>query len=264
MTLLREGLILPIPVYDNNLVWGSAIIDAAMEADVPRLPVCEISSDPVECAMTALRLEGRTDKYSFEEMEGIVNYLFSHGISEAPECISILVGGGEPFAAKTIKYGKLNRPLQNAVNSGLLDLKTALRLDCIPEPVIVKILNENFDLSYSERRIFLTMFREVIMRDSLRADQVSLLVEDALQSGDPMGVLRRKRYPDLTALEGKYGKLMERLVKGKGLEIKAPPYFEGGSYRVEFSAAGKKQLEKKISVLKEILCEWDKFEELLF
>jgi hypothetical protein len=264
MTLIRGGFIPPLPVFKNNLVWGGAIVSAALEEGVSLLPICEISGEPLECAIIALCLEGRKDNYSFEEMDGIARYLSSNGIKEPPESISKLIADGDSFTAKIKKYGRLNRTLQNAVDTGLLDLKTAIRADSIPEPVIEKVLSGDLELTYSARRIFLTMLREVIMRDALKDTQVLILLEEAVQSGDPMGFLQGKRYPDLTALEVKYRQLRERLVKGRGLEIKAPAYFEGGSYRIEFSAAGAKQLERKIAVLKEILGEWNKFEELLF
>jgi hypothetical protein len=151
--------------------------------------------------------------------------------------------------------------LRQLIEKGKIDAKTARLAEEIPEGFLAAFETVLERLSFSNTRIFLTWLREVL--EGKTEEEKTAVKERLLAAPSPAEELRRVRMPELAELERRFHDISRRLLGGSGVSLKAPPYFEGRRFTVEFSFAGGEELRRKIRVLEKLAAEGDELYELL-
>ena len=94
--LLELGLLPPLPVAGNELVWGFNLLCSAAKRGYSRLPVVRITRKPlIELLRVAITIEDRAGNFTWGEMEKIYNLLVEKGTSELINSLSPLLLGHE-------------------------------------------------------------------------------------------------------------------------------------------------------------------------
>ena len=156
----------------------------------------------------------------------------------------------------------LLRPdLRRLVIKGKIDLATARRACVIPEEFLKAFgaVLENF--SFSSARIFLSQLGETLAGKT--PEEAGALAARLLAAPRPAEELAAIRMPELTEMEKRFREITERLLKGTGVGLKAPPCFEGSRFTVEFGFAAREELARKIRTLEKLASEGDGLYELL-
>jgi hypothetical protein len=151
--------------------------------------------------------------------------------------------------------------LRRLVEAGKIDLKTARRAAGIPEGFLAEFGPVLERLSFSNTRIFLGRLGEVLAGKS--PEEAAAIKDRILAAASPEQELRRLRMPELAELEERFKDITGRLLKGAGVSVKAPPYFEGARFTVEFAFGSKEELRKKIRALERLAAEGDGLYALL-
>ena len=174
------------------------------------------------------------------------------GLEDRNEKIAGLVSseGGLKAAERWLGLPALLRDL---VARGGIDLKTAEAASSLPAEPLAVLGPVLEGLSFSERRIFLKTLAEVLKRDRPDAETEARLVAGLLEAADPLESLCRLRYPELTDLEERFAGLAARHLRGSGVSLKPPPYFEGRRFSVAFDFESLPNLRKKLSALESLV-----------
>ncbi|MDR3200105.1 MAG: hypothetical protein LBT68_01490 [Spirochaetales bacterium] len=155
----------------------------------------------------------------------------------------------------------LRPDLRRLIEKGKIDLKTAGFAREIPEEFLAEFEAVLADLSFSNTRIFLRRLREVLAEKT--PEEQSGIKERLLAASDPAAELKAVRMPELTDMEKRFTEIYSRLLRGTGVHLKAPPYFEGGRFSVDFSFDSPTELRRKIRALEKLAAEGDELYELL-
>ena len=142
-----------------------------------------------------------------------------------------------------------------------IELKTAYRVQSLPKEVFQQL--QSSTLTFSQRRQFLSELFEVSCKQKLSGQDITGLADRALQEKQPLAAIRRLRFPTLTAMEKSFTALEEELLRGTGVQLRPPPYFEGDTFIVEFGFNSAKTLSRKLNTLQAIEGRLDAFFELL-
>ena len=240
-----------LPVLSaDTLVWGHSIVRSAeAKAEI----YCRlIEGDAEENLVTALKAENRTDSYSWFEKEKILNFVADKNIDRENKSLLELIQHEGSFIPNTEKFKKLKTIIKNIVGSGILDLKTASRLEIFDDEIIERTAVIIKDFSFSRKRLFVNYMVELYKKgNSIRSDVISVL-EKAEISENPFEYAASVRYPELKKLEKDFSVYTEKYLKGSGIQLKSPPNFEGGSYNVQFSFKSQKQLGRIIDRLEKV------------
>lgn len=263
--LVRRGMHPPVVVCRRGLVWGRALIVAAEEAHVAQLPCVQVPADPAwRLLEIALRLEGRTDAYSPAETAGMLEFLQASGGGRAAlQAVEPLVRRHGGFVAQAEQYLRLPPALQDVVERGLVDLKTAVAVAALPEAAVATFARGASALSAGSRRLLLRQVYEVVRREGLAPSGAEALVRETLDQSDPVEAARRRRYPQLTAMEAALWEIVGSCVGSSGVRVDPPPYFEGDAYTVSFRFAGCRSLEEKLAAANRLVERCDELFGLL-
>ena len=270
--LVRRDIYPPLPVRVSSenssgmpvLIWGRAVLEAARGAGAESVMVREIGEKdlpPPEALRLCLLLENRKDRYSWEEMEGIADYMERAGILDDGSIAALV--SSESGLRHIPRFRDLDPALKRLVREGKTDLKTAEHLGNVPSAVFEALASVLDLLSFSERRIFLKSFSEIIQRDGLDETSAFSLCHDLSGSKKPLEKLHRLRYPELSSLEDRFTAVVSRALKGSGVTLKPPPCFEGSRYSVSFEFDGGRALKKKIRALENLAAEEAELFDLL-
>ena len=90
-----------------------------------------------------------------------------------------------------------------------------------------------------------------------------MLAKRACGDPQPVETVHRLRFPVLTELEKRFAALVKQPLKGSGVQVHPPPYYEGESYTVEFAFNSAKSLERKLNALHSLEGQLDALLELL-
>jgi hypothetical protein len=165
------------------------------------------------------------------------------------------------LAVKIAAFAGLPPGLKTMVAEGQVDLKSAARVQDLPEEVFAGL--QASSLSFSQRRQFLNELFEVSRKGELSQPETSGMAERAFRDQQPLESIRRLRFPTLTALEKRFANLEEQLLKGSGVQLKPPPYFEGENFTVEFRFNTAKSFNRKLSTIQSLEGSLDALFELL-
>jgi hypothetical protein len=261
---LEHHLYPPLPVTDEHLIWGFALLKQAEEAGVDSLMCRKLEVGPLEGLVIALTLENRCGQYSWREKSNIYTFLEHHGYLADSDKVAPLVEKGGSFAEQVQKFHTLSDTAAELVDRGMLDLKTGLRVKTLPESVFSLFLHSSCDLSFSTRRLVMAWLFEIAVRDQLAAAKVEELAREILDSDKPKQCCQHHRFPGLSAMYEEFEAFRKQHLSGSGIEITPPPSFEGERFTVTFSFNSTRNLEEKINTLKKIRDHSDEMFRLLY
>jgi hypothetical protein len=268
--LIRAGVHPPVPITEDAVVWGAAMIGEAQRLGIETLPVQQLSADRGEALLLALRLEERCDSYGWEEQRRILEALEDLKPSLPPDRrtrlardVAALVSSHGGFAHRVGRYRALPEPVRRLVAGGLMELKAAERAAALPEEVLALIGEETRALSVSRRRQFAELLYELTQGGRSGTDGLADVARAALESGEPIRYLRGLRYPELSELERAHAEIVDRALSGSGVRCEPPAYFEGEAFSVSFSFASGVELERRIQALERLRDETEQLFALL-
>ncbi|MBN2551362.1 MAG: hypothetical protein JXB06_01275 [Spirochaetales bacterium] len=263
--LILKGLYPPLPICAETLIWGFHILRAAQSQKVRQLSCLIIPSCPAaQLLALALKLENRAGSYSWREKEKMLGFLAaSEGRPELLQELSPLIENHpDPRIADRIaSFSALPGELKRLVEEGQIDLRSAARVQSLPEDVFARLGSS--PLSFSRRRQFLNELFEVGGRLKLSGRDISSLARRALEDPKPFETIHRLRFPTLSALEERFSALERELLKGSGVRLHPPPYYEGEAFTVEFEFNSPKTLARKLNALRSLEGRIDALFELL-
>ena len=269
--LLELGLLPPLPVAGNELVWGFNLLCSAAKRGYSRLPVVRITRRPlIELLRIAITTEDRAGNFTWGEMEKIYNLLVEKGSGELINSLSPLLLGHEDsrLFTRVKEFSSLKTQLKVLVEEKLIDLKTALQCNnwqaALIEDIGALLRSGENPLSFSKRRIILNQLIEVSVKQGIPEEKILSLVRNTLNSADPLKTAQALRYPELTAMEARFLELKGKLLTGTGIKLTPPSFFEGENFNISFSFSSKKALEKKINYMKTFAEKTDELFELLY
>jgi hypothetical protein len=264
--LLRLNLYPPLPVSGNILIWGHALLEKAEKAGIKECVVARFPGMKRHALLLlSLRCEARSGNYSWDEKERIIRYA-GEGEKLYRELVILIEGRDDPsFIERMQTYMALQPSLKECVRRGYIDIKTALFCKGLPDDVFSLLLREKGRkrFSFAEIRVLLDACADVIKRDRLIKEEIVNLFEEVITSEDPVSFAKRKRFPQLSHLKDRFRSIKDEVVRGTGISLQQPPYFEGDAYSVSFSFTSKKNLSRKIRVLKKLEERSDELFELL-
>ena len=259
--LIRDGLIPPLPIWNNELVWGFPHIDAAVSLGIGELHTVAIEGTATEVVCAALDLEGRLDGYEITEFSALLALLNDLDIDPSESSILSRVQASGSFVPKARQFASLTPVLRNLVAARRLDLKSAARSRL--EDDVWALIADIPGLTVSTLRIVARDLDEIVRRDNLDSETVKSIVLDAVGSADPTKAIRRRRYPMLTSMEDRFVACRDRYLRGSGAKLKAPEYFEGDAYSVSFSFRSREELSERIAALSRLQEGTDELFDLL-
>jgi hypothetical protein len=292
--LIEKVLYPPLPICSDTLIWGFEILRSARDQRLRQVHCLVIPSCPrAEMLSLALKLENRAGSFSWPEKERMWEFLAASGaVSEAPTGQAGGPGkssaGGTPpvppiprtmidlfdelspliedhpdpqLAAKIAAFAALPQGLKALVAEGQVDLKSAARVQSLPEEVFAGL--QASTLTFSQRRQFLNELFEVSRKSELSPAEIRRVADRAFGDRHPTETVHRLRFPTLTALERRFSALEEELLKGSGVQVKPPPYFEGDAFTVEFGFNSAKSFNRKLNALHSLEGRLDALFELL-
>ena len=260
MALLTAGLLPPLPVHDSELIWGFRIIGAAEKAGLNELPAIEVTQSGK--LLLALKLENRNGGYTWKEQLAIHTLALELGENEDHDSISLAVSGNRGFFPKIKRFKKLPGFLADRVSEGRIDLAIAEKVAMVPKEAC-DLAFRTQGLTFSQLRAFLTYLAEIQRRDNLSGQGVIALASEALRAKDPTAAVGRIRNPELTSLTERFEAVKEQFTRHTGVNLQAPPYFEGDAYTVSFSFRNSTDLQMKIRAIEKLKDGCSELEDLL-
>jgi hypothetical protein len=273
--LIEKGLHPPLPICAGALIWGFNILRSAMSRSLGKLSCLMIPGLSREQMLAlALKLENRAGGYGWMEKERMLGFLaasgsasagLSSGRAAAPQATAAVQGTFDLAAPcerlSPLIEGRRDPRLKSLVDQGGLDLKTACRVRSLPEQVFRRV--GAAPLSFSRSRRFLSELFEIGRRDGLSGPEMADLAEQALRDRLPLEQVHRLRFPVSSGLEERFSALERELLKGSGVRLKPPPYFEGEAFVVEFEFDSAGTLGRRLAALHRLEGRLDALLELL-
>lgn len=260
---VRRGLLPPLPVRKGELIWGFSHVRTALDLGIDQLRTVEVEGDDVELLGLALRLEARPDDYTLREQAAILDFSRRHGVEHRAEELSPLIRSDGSFQKQARNYLALSEKARELVDSGCLDLKTAGMVSRFPSEVLELLAEITAGYSFSRRRQAFRRVYEIALRDSLADEQILSLVTRIVAEKDPSRALEKLRYPRLTEMNTTFNDISARLLKGSGINLEAPPGFEGDGFDLSFRFTSPRQLGRVIDHLRKLQDAYDELFSLL-
>ena len=264
--LVKKG-IYPLPVIDNGVViWGFHIINVAAKLGLENLFCRNMGLEKhskEEQLITALQCENRCNNYSWDEKEKIYLFIAKELGGQVSNSVFALIQQEGVFSSSLALYNSFPAILKNFIKRDIIDLKTAKTCSNISKESWELLEPYLLTLSFSNRRIILTNISEIIKKRSLDNGKSFSFVKNILEQENPFEAAIKTRYPEVSAYIEKFDLFNATVLKGSGIKLKYPPYFEGSSYSIEFSFKSKKHLEKIINRLLDLKEKSDEIFELL-
>ena len=240
-SLIISGIIPPLPVWGDRLVWGFHYLKAGTSR---RDFVTEkVDGEFSEMLSLALRLEGRRDRYSWRELVRLSDLAANNHVSEDRyEGLALTKGS---CAAQVRRFKSLSDEARSLVESGRLDLRTATRVSDLPDEVF-SIARDRDEFSVSELRILLSRVREIMKRDTLPNAAAVALCRRIFSAESPRSEAEALRYPVLAEMEKSFRAIEKDISEGTRVRLEAPPGFEGDDFIVSFPFRSCAELEKNL------------------
>ncbi|MFW5728662.1 MAG: hypothetical protein ACOCYG_03280, partial [Spirochaetota bacterium] len=289
---VARGLHPPLPLASGTVIWGWRFIREAERQGLRRLLVATVEVTNRDAILLALRMENRPRRYSWREVAAI-HRLCKELSVVVDEELSRLVTGDGALAAKAERFAALPPPWQEALQEGLVDLRTAESLGkyvSASSSGIEALLETTGGLTFSERRQVLRLALECARREvtavagnsgttsgagslSATAPAVDVpggvesrlleLVREAAAAPDPVVALKRRRYPRLTSLSDRFESIRDEVLAGTGIRLTPPPYFEGERFDIAFSFATAEELDRRLAALGKLKARAGELQDLL-
>jgi len=252
--LIEKNLYPPLPICSDTLIWGFEILRSAKRQRLRQVNCLVIPSCPrTEMLSLALKLENRAGSFSWPEKQRMWEYLAAPGAASRlidlfSDLSPLIEDHRDPqLASKITAFASLPQGLKALVSEGQIDLKSAIRVQYLPEEVFAGL--QASTLTFSQRRQFLNELFEVSRRRELSQAEIRDMADRAFRDRHPIETVHRLRFPTLTSLERRFSDLEEELLKGSGVRVKPPPYFEGEAFTIEFEFNNVKSFGRKLNAL---------------
>ncbi len=269
--LIEKTLYPPLPICSDTLIWGFEILRSARRQRLRQMNCLIIPSCPrSEMLSLALKLENRAGSFSWPEKQRMLEFLgTSEDLSAGPALIELLsdlsplieAHRDPQLAAKIAEFAALPQGLKALVAEGQVDLKSAVRVRSLPQEVFAGL--QGSTLTFSQRRQFLNELFELSRKGKLGRGEIRDAASQAFRDRQPIETVHRLRFPILTELESRFSALEEHLLKGSGVRLNPPPYFEGEAFSVEFQFNNTKSFKRKLNTLHSLQGHLDALFELL-
>lgn len=250
--LVRYGLYPPLPICGERLIWGFHIVKTAEESGIHDLFCRRVELDSLEQLRVALKLENRTGRYSFKEKACFYHYLQQEQCMDRSSEIVPLVDIHGSFVEQIKQFTRLPALLKEMVDEHLIDIKSASKVQSLPEPVLSLLRYTRQNLSFSSRRMILQWLFEIGQRDNLVPEELAERASTIVNSDNPTSTAESMRFPTLRSLQEEFEQFKQRYIRHSGVELKHPPYFEGETFRIEIPFDSIRQLEKRLSVAQRV------------
>lgn len=263
--LITRQLYPPLPVTGDRLVWGFHILSRAEEAGQQELICTACSLSPKDQIITALELENRGGRYTWDEKLNIYNFLSRENLlyGSITDEIEALLDEGKGTFVQIEKFASLPPHIRALVADNAVDLKTAVNAENLP-PAAVSIFREHCTgLSFSNRKNLLLWISETARRESMNDSAVSALTEEVCTASRPPEEARKKRFPELTKLQDQFERFKKEHLSNSGVKLSPPPGFEGSRYSVQFSFESEKELRRRVHSLSVLIEKSDELFRLL-
>ncbi|MFP4033175.1 MAG: ParB/RepB/Spo0J family partition protein [Desulfococcaceae bacterium] len=196
---------------------------------------------------------------------------FSDPAALADEAGRLNLPSHSALIQKLLPLAGLPEKIQSALLADALALAMALELAAFPEDAqsaLVDLFLE-LGLSFSRQREFLALLDEIAAREDrtitevLAEPEIRLLLDDPemdrpRKAGEVRRLLRRRRFPAITAAEERYAAIVSNLPLGKGIQLTPPRDFEGTEYVLKIKFNNQEELKQMDSKLKILINEFNK------
>ncbi|UCF96728.1 MAG: hypothetical protein JSV89_16335 [Spirochaetaceae bacterium] len=267
--LIVKGLYPPLPICSDILIWGFEILRSAKRQGVRQMN-CQLvpACPPAEMLALALKLENRAGDFTWLEKQRMLGFLAaaegsSGQLNELFLELSPLIENHPDslLATKILTFTNLPQSLRELVAEGQIDLKSAARVQSLPAEVFQLLRTSS--LTFSQRRQFLNELFESSRKLALAGKDVATIARQALEGRQPLDTIHGLRFPALTATEKQFAALEQDLLKGSGVRLQPPPYFEGDAFTVAFEFNSAKSFRRKLEALNSLEGRLDALFELL-
>jgi ParB-like chromosome segregation protein Spo0J len=190
---------------------------------------------------------------------------FSDPAALADEAGRLNLPSHSSLIQKLLPLAGLPEKIQSALLAEAVALPMALELAAFPgetQSALVDLFLE-LGLSLSRQREFLALLDEIAAREDraipevLGEGEIRSLLDDAemdrpRKAGEVRRLLRRRRFPAITAAEERYAAIVSKLPLGKGIQLTPPRDFEGTEYAATVRFRNVAELKSRISELEEL------------
>lgn len=269
----RFGLLAPPILRNQNrsyqVVAGFHRIDACRTLGWKRIWARLIDASDAKCAEIAVA--DNTGQRTLNWMETARAYalLRPHFPDETAllDCARTLgLAAGPDIPRKTAALLALPQPLQRWVEEGVLPMPMALelgRLERTEDAVCLGELFRRFNLGLNRQREFLAYISDITRRDHLsirqllQDPQIVGILEDPntdppTKANQIRTLLRKLRYPKITAFEAQYQRHIRELHLPKGVELVAPEHFEGSAWRLFIHFTKPEELGRQLKTVQDL------------
>lgn len=245
-----EAGVAPFVVSEDGetLAWGFAALrwlglryDESAEFPVVRVTGGAVG-DTSEALILALRAEDRCDRYTLREQ---VELRLLAGDTDS--IWSLVSSEGDPRPVID-RFMQLSYHLQEAVNGGITDLKSAEAASAVDPTIFAALMDLVKTRSFSRRRTFLVNYLELLQREDVGGSQRHVL-STLSEAPDPETALLRLRFPVLSEMESAVSAFEKKYLSGSGIRLEAPPSFEGEKYSVTFTFHTEREYERRVKTL---------------
>lgn len=253
--LVRSGLYPPLPVSGSYLIHGFSLLEKAKKLGIKELFTIEFPAmEKQDLLELCLKCEARTGDYGWPEMERMVDFLENEK-AVGEKLVRLILGHDDPLFYKQVKeYSGFSPCLKQLAGNKILDFKTARGVRELPDAVFSSILyyKENNNFTFSQVRLFLSFLDGIARRDHLQESDIIRICDELLSQKKPLEAVKKIRFTELSGLYERLNNIKHEILKGTGIQLDAPPFFEGDSFEVRFCFQSKKQLQKRIKVLERL------------
>ena len=252
--LLQAGLVRPVAVCGQLLVWGEGIVEAAVAAGVDALHCVDIApASDAEILRTALLLENRPGRYQWHERALLGAYLRDRvAAGDRDRLVALIEGHSDPrFLERIDCYAALPAQTRDMVDTGRIDLATARRTACLPEGW-PRLLESTRPLSHSELRILIGDLEEIIRREDLGPDEARAMIVEVTASRSPLASADARRRPSIAQMRRELDGIVSKAAGDESITVEPPKDFEGECYRAVFAFGDRRTLHRKIESLRRL------------
>lgn len=263
------GLIHPPVLWERQGRWvvvsGFARMAACRSLGWREVPArCLPPGTPfAQCALVAVADNAAQRELNVVEMARALDLLTrAAGNRDGARQMARSIGlpAGDELVEKLAAVTHMSDQLQDGLCSGRIALPMALRLHALADKAAAEALASLFqalEWGLNRQREFLDWVQAIAHRDGIAVTAV--LADEPLRRWrqDPeldkgrksqliRSHVRKRRYPAITAHEEQYAGMVKALKMPNGIQLIAPPHFEGRTYRLWIDFDDPDQLAQRL------------------
>ncbi len=270
----KAGLAAPLVLQETTaglrLICGQRRRQALRDAGLNQFPSFILPASLSERELLVLALEENLGHRDFNEAEKVLALAqLSKHFSSAELTGRWLARLGLPpreeYLERYLSLEKLGQAGLDALAAGTLDPETGARLAGLPAddlgPVVAML--ESLQPGLNKRRQIITWLEEISRREtlSLRAvlalPELSAIISRAglnrpQKEAEVREWLRRRRYPQLTAMEDRRNTLLKALNLPDRVSLQTPPGFEGLDFALQLTFRDAAEISRQLQALRAV------------